>query len=226
MSRPIVHQVPDNLVQLYLETRSSEKVAIILGVGSSTVCKWLKDAGVQMNVANTRHPIPADFAEIAAKPMGITAMAAHWGMDRKVVLRWFKQTGLPLPKKYRPQGYNKRPVPADFAEHAPHMTQGQLEAAYSASHGVVRRWLGDAGVSPRKVVVVPIARDRGPGYVNIAPSQTYGPEDAAADTLRKFGAVFRCDERGRADHKGKLWRFGNVVLTGDELIARAERKAA
>ena len=173
MSRPIVHQVPDNLVQLYLETRSSEKVAIILGVGSSTVCKWLKDAGVQINVANTRHPIPADFAE-----------------------------------------------------HAPHMTQGQLEAAYSASHGVVRRWLGDAGVSPRKVVVVPIARDRGPGYVNIAPSQTYGPEDAAADTLRKFGAVFRCDERGRADHKGTHWRFGNVVLTGDELIARAERKAA
>jgi hypothetical protein len=42
--------------------------------------------------------------------------------------------------------------------------------------------------------------------------------------LRRICAVYRCTETGRADPKGKFWRFGNAVLTPDELIARAERK--
>ena len=54
--------------------------------------------------------------------------------------------------------------------------------------------------------------------------RAYGPEDQAADVLRRYGPVYRCDERGRMDTKGKLWRFGMVICDGEELIARADRR--
>jgi hypothetical protein len=46
----------------------------------------------------------------------------------------------------------------------------------------------------------------------------------AADFLRRLGPVYRCTDLGRADIAGSMWRFGNAVLTADDLIDRAERK--
>lgn len=44
----------------------------------------------------------------------------------------------------------------------------------------------------------------------------------AADFLRKFGPVYRCDVLGRPLSDGFFWRRGNAVMTDDELIERAD----
>jgi hypothetical protein len=46
----------------------------------------------------------------------------------------------------------------------------------------------------------------------------------AADFLRKFCPVTRCDAAGRFAHHGPHWRIGQLVLTESEIIARAARK--
>lgn len=46
----------------------------------------------------------------------------------------------------------------------------------------------------------------------------------AADFLRSFAPVYRCDERGRPHERGAHWRYGAVVLTPDELLQRAARR--
>lgn len=49
----------------------------------------------------------------------------------------------------------------------------------------------------------------------------------AADFLRKFSPIYRCNERGRADvgeGAKRFWRYGNVILTPDELMQRAAAK--
>lgn len=51
-----------------------------------------------------------------------------------------------------------------------------------------------------------------------------GAADMAAQHLRRDAPVFRCDADGAANPKGKCWRFGTIVLTEDEMIAKAERK--
>lgn len=44
----------------------------------------------------------------------------------------------------------------------------------------------------------------------------------AADYLRRFGPVVRCDDRGRYNENGTHWRRNFSVLTADEIIERAE----
>lgn len=51
-----------------------------------------------------------------------------------------------------------------------------------------------------------------------------GAADMAAQHLRRDAPVFRADADGSANPKGKCWRYGNVVLTEEEMFAKAERK--
>ena len=51
-----------------------------------------------------------------------------------------------------------------------------------------------------------------------------GTADMAAQHLRRDAPVFRVDADGKANPKGKCWRFGTIVLTEVEMIAKAERK--
>lgn len=176
---------------------------------------------------------PADFLQVRNQIGGIQKLAKHYRCCAKVIARWIKEAGVPPLTAGRgayPE-HDRRPVPDDFAVIAPAMSFQRLKAHYGCGYATLTRWLRETGIThgkpaPKQGKIKPFVVARHPGYANLALFKTADAEDLAADTLRKFGAVFRCDERGRADHKGKLWRFGNVVLTGDELIARAERKAA
>jgi hypothetical protein len=111
------------------------------------------------------------------------------------------------------------------------MTRPALMRHYGRSYEVVVRWLAETGLTAQKYVPVynrPRLRYvRSPGHSNIAPvKRETTAEELAADVLRRFGPVYRCDEKGLAAQYGKLWRFGNIILDGDELIARAARKVA
>lgn len=46
----------------------------------------------------------------------------------------------------------------------------------------------------------------------------------AADFLRRFCPVSRCDAAGKYDPRGRYWRIGDAVLAEADIIARATRK--
>lgn len=54
--------------------------------------------------------------------------------------------------------------------------------------------------------------------------QAKGVADMAAQHLRREAPVFRCKPDGSADPKGECWRYGNTVLSEQEMVAKAERK--
>lgn len=140
----------------------------------------------------------------------------------------------PIKATYKPP-HNTRPIPIDFRQMAAVMMKTELLARYNASYETVNRWLNEAGISAKKYrppVYIRPATER--SYAPIPsrglgnerrPERAYGPEDQAADVLRRCGPVYRCDERGQLDKNSKFWRFGIVYpITGEELMARAARK--
>lgn len=64
------------------------------------------------------------------------------------------------------------------------------------------------------------APDRAP----VIRGRVTGHADMAAQHLQRIAPVFRVDADGKANPKGKCWRFGTIVLTEDEMIGKAERK--
>lgn len=166
-------------------------------------------------------PVPADFAE-QCKVLTKTQLEAHYKRTDKTIRRWLEKTGLTAakPPKCIPPD-RTRAVPDDWAEMAPRYTRNQLIQHYRTSDQVVARWERESGIKARRPVTG-MRMPRGARLtVQARPSSIF---DDAADVLRRFGAVYRCNEKGGADQKGKWWRVGWSVLTGDELLERAERK--
>jgi len=112
---------------------------------------------------------------------------------------------------------------------------------YAVSERRLRRWIEETGIAPAPFVrpAKPARRPRGrPRRVRCWPpilaqlfrrrppeesSRDMSPEGRAADHLRRFAPCYRCDADGRAGGTGNLWRYGNVVLDGALLRARAAR---
>jgi hypothetical protein len=109
---------------------------------------------------------------------------------------------------------------------------------YRVHHGCMNRWIEETGIEPKVFVpCYPEPKPRpsrarqaknlgqmGGGLVIRHDNRVKSMFDHAADTLRaERWVVHRCNERGAYAEKGELWRVGNVVLTPDELLQRADR---
>lgn len=181
-------------------------------------------------------PIPSDFA-IVAPTMPIYKLQKHYRASARVILRWLRVSGAPR-TTFTP--HNKRPVPADLAERAADMHVAALAKHYCVKDETVQRWLAETGceaaryVRPRKEQPTKerahsegrVLQLRAMNRLNLVTIRVSDDADEAADKLRRFCPVTRCDEQGRFDITGKFWRVGRVVLTDAELIERAERRAA
>lgn len=168
-----------------------------------------------------KRPCPADFAEVAPT-MCIERMVKHYHTSRKAVQRWLEETGAPCPSSNNVTNI-ARPMPEDFAATAPTMSAHELRRHYRTGEAVIKRWLKEAGVSTKG-----FSRKWNGGYKlphgHFAQLRThYTPLDEAADILRCMAPVYRCNPNGAANEKGDHWRYGGVVLTPDQLLARADR---
>jgi hypothetical protein len=158
------------------------------------------------------------------------------GRTAKSVLRVSYKHGLG-PWLTKPGGHKADDAdtpPADFADRWQTASQLQLAAHYQKSTFAIGRWCKVLGLERPparnfrkaepvavKAVVKVVRTHRGPVD---RPHREATRAGEAAEYLRRFGPVFRCDAGGRFDSKGDHWARGRSVLTDAELIERAQRQ--
>lgn len=198
-------------------------------VSGKVLNRWRKEAKAPAKYERKLRPVPDDFAQHANETS--VELIARYRTTSSIIARWRRETGL-FSKRCTP---NRTEVPADLAQLAPTMSYAELAAHYGRNHKTIRRWLQEIGVKTRSVApprprLVSTAKPL-PPKVFVTPAcnrsvpRDGSPEGQAADHLRcaTRAIIHRCTETGRADIKGEFWRYGNVILTGDELIQRAQR---
>jgi predicted nucleic acid-binding Zn finger protein len=173
-------------------------------------------------VAIGGRPIPDDFHIIAATRTNAEVRAYYGGIGNNTLARWRKATNTPAPKE-RPS--RMIPVPEGFAEIAPQITLKEARLRFGRCADTIRGWCAATGVSLRKASLFNTnrsARQFQPGAPAIVRDDSR--PGRAADYLRRFGEVIRCDANGKPQPKGKFWRRGGrFVLTDEEIIQRAIR---
>lgn len=178
--------------------------------------------GVRAHHAARRLTAPADFADHAH--LGNSQLADHYEVSTTTIYRWRKATGNVLRRHGRPPG-NKRPIPAEFADVAPRMTNSELCARFGVQRETIAKWARIVGVR----LLVIRTPSRLSGTVMSAPLTNSNRDSSlagrAADFLQRFGPVYRCDATGAPKPNGTHWRRGNSdPLTADEIIERAVAK--
>lgn len=137
-----------------------------------------------------------------------------------------------------------KPVPDGFAEMWAKHPQKELCRIYRASSTAVQRWVTQSGLKrpshvrvkpkvPKAVVAAsaPVPRAKRPArIVNRVTAPIDRPHldntlpGRAAEFLRRFGPVTRCNAAGRYDPNGAFWsRSGSLPLNAEEVVARARR---
>lgn len=169
--------------------------------------------------------IPSDFAE-KAKTMCRNQLVKHYRTSDKAVGRWADECGV------HPLKVMMRPAPADWEQLCAKHTAAELRRLLKADIKVIKRWISETDIEPvpfdLKSIIPPsrkpnTLKQMGTPHKAIIRDKPRSIWDDAADVLRHYGPVYRCDERGRADQKGRYWRAGMVILTPDDLLSRADR---
>jgi hypothetical protein len=156
-------------------------------------------------------PAPVDLAERSSE-MTHRQMMRHYEASSGTICRWIKDAGL----QKRSPGMG---APDNFAQIAASATISQLKLHYGVGDCVIKRWCAETNAEPRQPAYVVFRRNQFPP---IKAHRDCSQVGQAADFLRKYGAVYRCYESGRAATKGTHWSRNGFVLTDAELISRAE----
>lgn len=193
-------------------------------VGNSVVHRWINEVGGKPRAHRVLPPKPApvDFAHFAAIET-VDLLMKRYSCGTALITRWRREVSGDGPK-IRPSRETK-PMPDGFALVAANLTERELRERYGISKHTVHKWCARAAVSPRKATrpVVSLGAMGRPKAAPMGQNRDTSRAGMAADFLRKFGPVVRCDATGRFNPTGDHWRRGPSVLCADEIIARALR---
>lgn len=204
---------------------SNKKLAKHYKCAQSTIAKWRIETGVKRLSAEPDY-VPADFA-ILAPTMIITELERHYGVRHGKIKAWAEKAGVKVKRN------GLRPPPDGFADDAPSMVKSAMMKRYKADIKTVNRWLSEVGVLAAEQVRIPPPRSSRPFVFRTGSTpksldlRQRSLYDDAADILRRERfVVYRCDDNGRFNERGSLWRRGNSILTGAELLEKAARYAS
>ena len=177
------------------EGKSGPEIAEAVGRNLSSVHALFRRFGDHKDRTRPSSEIPTDLRE-KWEVMSTRALAAHYGRSVGTVSAWCHRSGLVRDQSWRSPSFRSKPKP----EAVPTPITAEKPAPF-------RR-----------------GTQRKPDYRN-APTITVRDLSVvgqAAEYLRRFGSVYRCDERGVATPTGTFWRRGSAILSDAELIERAE----
>lgn len=196
----------------------------------------------------SKRPIPADFAEYARQPL--PSLRARYGAGLTTLQSWRKAIGWQEADSRAAMASNsgapRRARPDDFEQFQEGKPVRALEAHYRCSNAVITRWLHEIGVHRKPsankrtgeeelkltklVVPTPLPRRaKASTFIKTAtpdrPHIDTTRAGLAAEFLRHFGPVRRCNEIGQYDPMGNRWRRGtsSLLLNANEIIERALR---
>ena len=192
------------------------------------VGRWIREADPDYTPYNRSVITPEAFRE-AAKTMTRKELIAYFRIGEHRFASLVRSTGA-KPVPHQRGGKHFKSAPDGFAEAASTKTIRELALQFRAGRTAVRRWIAELGVTPAKRDYVKQVKAPAKAiganaiYRSLATTRTTTIYDDAADMLRRERwIVFRATENGKADPQGQWWRVGNVVVTPDELIQRAEK---
>lgn len=97
---------------------------------------------------------------------------------------------------------------------------------YRSSLSTITKWRRDIGIQPHERARRGHVRAKyNFTFCPLITHRDYSMVGQAADFLRRFAAVFRCDETGKVPKRGPalFWNRNGYVLTDEELAAKAAR---
>lgn len=197
-----------------------ERKAVLAQARKHKLGSWKSATGYK---AADRSHIPADF-ETLWQTTSQADLCAHYRKGAATISHWCKKLNL---VRTDGLGRGKTPAPVGFAEVARGKSRREIAEHYGMSADTVRRICADLGIVAQGVAFQPRAMS-GPKLQPyhksaMAPQRDMTRAGMAADWLRQFGPVIRCDGDGRYDPKGDHWRRGSTLLTADEVVERAYR---
>lgn len=120
----------------------------------------------------------------------------------------------------------KRVMPDDFLPVLRRLGSQGAAKHFHASLATVTRWRRELELKPQARMKKGIGQsrtDRGFMPRPLIQNRDMTLAGQAADYLRRFGSVYRCDASGSPTAKGTMWRRGFAVLSDDEIMHRAQR---
>jgi hypothetical protein len=166
--------------------------------------------------ANGIRQLPDDFAEHAVDATNSDLME-RYNCCADIISRWRRESGV-LSKKCR---RNYAEPPADFVLVAADLTKRELRERYHRADPTINRWLQETGARCGRYSRAPEIQPQ--RVVPAVSPEILTRATHAAEYLRKFGPVTRCNQNGAFNPRGDHWRRGNKVLCAQEVIARALR---
>lgn len=195
------------------------------GAGVGVVQRWIREIGGRPRTVrkDAGRPVPEGFAHYAATET-VAQLTKRYAAGTKAIARWRRETGAATPAR-RPRLVS--PAPNDLAECARRMNISKLAEHFGCARVTVRKWLMETGASAdtsfRRGLPNLGAMGR-PKAAPITQNRDTSRAGQAADFLRQFGPVIRCNASGHYDPKGNHWRRrSSNILCADEIIARAVR---
>lgn len=173
--------------------------------------KWAAARCGLCNLKSRTKAIPDDLrAYIEAHTQ--EEAAHHYGVSVALIQKWCRTIGYKKPPAVKP-------VPDWLKAEGPNMTRAQIKQRASVGDTVLDRWIAQTGITPMPPQIKMLKRGTWKPAKHTAPIRSKAED--AAEYLRRFGPVYRCDERGAAMQGGAMWRRGSAVLSDAELVERA-----
>lgn len=208
--------------------KSLNQIISMYGCGASVAVRWRRELSgevpVRLSPGPDRRPMPDDFAQHALETNKM--LAERYRATGGTIKRWREQIGVKVNDPSAPVE-----VPQGFRLVAPELTMQELRQRYRRSEAIIYRWCRQASVQLRTIRKKTDKAQRpslgGMGRAKPAPLNQHRDmthAGQAADYLRRFGPVVRCNAGGQYDPTGPCWRRGSTILSADEVIARARRQ--
>lgn len=121
----------------------------------------------------------------------------------------------------------RRCVPEDFATVLRRLGSQGAAKFYRASLGTVTRWRREIGMRWQERAYRPSSsnyvRPKAFSERPLRQVRDFTLPGQAADYLRRYGSVYRCDVNGKPNAKGEHWRRNYSVLTDDQIVTTARK---
>lgn len=206
---------PSDFEEMYHSLPSIRSLEKHYGRHFKTITRWARDAN--LNPKKKEREVPKDFKDVCASLQSKRKLMAHYNAGCVTIEKWINDLGVNFPLS------TKKTIPGDFHLSAQSKTKTELSKLYDVNIRTINKWVEETGVKPRKYVRGYYIGPKSTKIFSMTRPDEYG---MAADFLRKFMPVSRCNQDGKFNATGKFYRVGSVVMSADDMKEKSDNKKA